>query len=147
MWTMTAQGLGRWLGHRLALSCLLSLLLLIAHQALMSSERHTMAMAVLSEWLAPASQTVLVAGLSPAHESDGQPMPQAPETVMSDCLNQQAIFPLLLLILVLSGILAELGSPLQSMTGLHAWMHGILAPYPPPLAPARRRALLQVFLN
>ncbi len=137
----------RWLGRRLTLACLLALALLQAHQAVMSSERHATSMAALHERLAPSPAIASAANLLSVAESGAHRTHHAPRTALADCLNQQAILPLLLLMLVLLGVLRAVGPALLPATGPRASAYRLLVPYPPPLASARRRALLQVFLN
>ena len=68
----------------------------------------------------------------------------APAMPVADCPLRRAVLSPLssLTLLVLLAALAAIAPPAQA-----AWQRARGSSLPPPLAPARRRALLQVFLN
>lgn len=129
---MRRQPSPQWLGRELVPLCALVLALCVAHQFLMASERHAAVMGPAGPQSAMATSGLLAAA-GPRH--GGVHGPEQPVSVMGDCPAQQAVIPLLLLALLALGLLAR---PLPwPAPGAHG----------PPLAPAQRRALLQVFQN
>lgn len=130
------------------LRCGLVLLLLVTHLALMTTERHVAVMGpLMGAGPAPAALGPLgQATAAPWAVGSGEDTPEAPHRpVLGDCPVQQAIMPLLLVLLILGGLIA-LRSVLSCEIGRPSGWH-LRHPLPPPLTPARRRALLQVFLN
>lgn len=134
--TATKQG---WAssGQGLLCVCWLGLLLLLTHQAAMASAQCAVAMGPLHGHVAMRSGPML--------STPPLPPPTVPAT-RGDCPAQQAVFPVLALLLLL--LIVVRGRP----TGRHALPGGVphhgepAVSYPPPLAARRRRALLQVFL-
>lgn len=132
----------RWLG----LCCALVFLLIVTHVFLMASERHATVMGPQMD----ATSTGAIARLLPqvaAHAGDEDGQPSAPHhPVRGDCPAQQAIPPFFLLLLLLVVLLRR---PLPTLPRAARRSRGwpCALSLPPPLDPARRRALLQVFLN
>ena len=127
-----------WFGRLTGLCCTLVLLLIVTHVALMTTERHIDAMGPLMD----GSPAAAAAGQG---DRSGEGVPEEPHhPVLGDCPARQAVLPLLLILLALGGLVA-LRSTISHDTGHQLGWHPRLSP--PPLAPARRRALLQVFLN
>lgn len=120
---------------------------LLGHAALMAS---AWCAAVLGSQHGAAAERALFA---PSHEAmpapDGgampQPTPYAPHQMPGICPAQQALPPLVLLLLLLAVALWWLraSAPLPDCVRL-AWA---IPRQPPPLPARQRRALLQVFLN
>lgn len=141
----------RWPGGGLLLPCLLAFAILLAHQALMTTEHHARAvvMGQRHEFVAAHSAPVPgptvgmvvppVPGVSVEERA-----PHAPHPTFGDCQIASALLPLLLL-LVLVGVCSRLGR--LSPAACHARWRGLATALAPPLAPARRRALLQIFRN
>ena len=130
------------------LGCGLVLLLLVTHLALMTTERHAAVMGPLVS-AGPEPAVLGASGQAAAAHGSvgiGEKTPEEPHRpVLGDCPAQQAILPLLLVLLVLGGLVTS-RPMLSRATGRPSGWH-LRLPLPPPLAPARRRALLQVFLN
>lgn len=132
------------LGGPFLLACLLGLALLLGHQLVMASAQHAAEMGM------DRGQVTLTAGTAQVvvgSADDLTPVDQQPLTGWEACFSQEGLLPTLLLLLTLAGIWwrcagATLGDMLPRV-GIHIarFLH------PPPLAPTRRRALLQVFLN
>jgi hypothetical protein len=131
----------RWLGF----CCALVFLLIVTHVFLMASERHAAVMGPQMD----AAPMGAIARLMPqimAHAGHEDSQPTSPHhTVLGDCPAQQAVPPLFLLLLLLIALLRRLLPPPQFARLSWAWLSSLSLP--PPLDPARRRALLQVFLN
>lgn len=132
-----------WLGG----CCALVFLLVVTHIILMASERHA---AVMSPQMGASSPMAAVPRILPqaaAHDAseDGrQPAPH--HTMLGDCPAQQTVPPLFLLLLILMALLRRL-LPITPLATRPVWAWQCRFSLPPPLDPARRRALLQVFLN
>lgn len=132
-------------GRQFLALCALVLALWIGHQFLMASERHAAVMDLTHGRAALASPVAALEGALAAH-ADGlgpERMPEQPMPLLGDCPAEQALVPVLLLLLLLG---ATIGSGWPWSLG--AAMPGqFLAtrPPPPPLLAARRRALLQIF--
>ncbi len=130
----------RWLG----LCCALVFLLVATHVVLMASERHT---AVMGPQMGAEPAMGAIARLLPHAATHEGEAPSAPHhAVLGDCPAQQAVPPLFLLLLLLMALLRRL-LPLPPRATRLAWAWSCRLSLPPPLAPARRRALLQVFQN
>lgn len=136
--------LGRRLGRPLLLACLLGLALLLGHQFVMASARHAMAMGTeasrhrvpaLAAW--PVSAALVAASV---REHRGAP------TGGEECLAQLGTLPLMLLLLALVGLRGRSRPSPPTVAAPHPWSRPARRFHPPPLAPSRRRALLQVFL-
>ncbi len=137
------------LGHGLVLLCMLVLAFCVTHQLLMASERHATVMGPLHQGAMssfPLASPAAIA-MSIVGEAGNGPLSRTPRPVMSECPAQQAVIPLLLVLGLLVGVLLRPGRALPLSAGLPAWSRGVRDFLLPSLAPARRRALLQVFLN
>jgi hypothetical protein len=124
-------------GQRRRLAVLLALIMLVAHLFLMAHESrqqsHTNhALAVTSS--APMQAIPVAAPTSPT----------APRSVLDGCPVAQATLPGALLLLLLTFLLGTQTRGVALTTPRSWWQ--LLRDPPPPLAPDRRRALLQVFL-
>ena len=151
MHTGAVEGSGVALRRLLAPACLLVLALLLAHVALMAGERHGEVMGPLHGHAASRSAApVLVAPEAVGTTGGGvvtpEPAPHAPPASLGDCPARQAVLPLLVLLFLLVGT-PRLFAVQPGGAGPFARPWGSRFSLPPPLAPARRRALLQVFLN
>jgi hypothetical protein len=149
---VTSESVQRLIGHHhhlprrrdLAVWSLLVLGLIVTHLALMTTERHAEVMGPLHA----AFGTIGMAspGIAeveaPGHQ---QHAPAAPDMVFGNCPAQQAVFPALLLLLFLAATIALISAPGDN---IRRALNGrvLTLGQPPPLAPAQRRALLQVFL-
>lgn len=141
----------RWLGGGLLLPCLLAFAILLAHQALMTTAHHARAvvMGQRHEFVAahaaplPGPTVETVAPPAPGASVEEQ-APHAPHPTFGDCRIASALLPLFLL-LVLVGACSRPGR--LSPAAFPARWRGIATVLVPPLAPARRRALLQIFRN
>lgn len=142
-----AQRRGGRLGRGLVLMCMLVLALCVTHQLLMASERHAMVMGPLHERVFPAPVAVSGATMPDASDPIEERRPRAPQPILGECPAQQAILPLLLMVLLLAGACLWVGRASLLPADSRAWSRSLRDFLPPPLAPARRRALLQVFLN
>lgn len=138
------RGWGRGLGHRLVLGCLLVLAVLAAHLALMASTLH--AEMVVRPHGVPAPAMVLGVDMADGHGAEEHPTPRAPRPILEDCSPGEALLPALLLLTLLVA-LGAFGVGLQPGGDRGAWPRGVRFSLPPPLAPTRRRALMQVFRN
>jgi hypothetical protein len=135
----------------LPLPCLLAFAILLAHQALMTTEHHARAVVVgqrhapVAAQAPPASGPTVetVAPTAPGVSVEGQ-APHAPHPTLGDCRVAGALLPLLML-LVLVGVGSRLGR--MSPAASPARWRGLATALAPPLAPSRRRALLQTFRN
>ncbi len=149
--TKVVQEPGVALRRGLAPVCLLILTLLLAHQALMISERHAEVMGSLrghtvSRSAPSTPMGARVAGVADDRAVATEPAPHVPPVSLGECPAQQAVLPLLLLLLLLSGALRRFA--IRPARGAVPYTRARGDRFlPPPLAPARRRALLQVFLN
>lgn len=138
-----AEKLRRVRGHPLLLACVFGFALLVGHQVVMASARHAADMGMTRPRAMPTAGTARVVA---APVGDLAPSEHRPLTGWEACLSQQGLLPTLLLLLALAGIWwrcagATLADSLSQPDARAArFLH------PPPLAPARRRALLQVFL-
>jgi hypothetical protein len=126
---------------RVRVCCSLVILLVVAHIVLMASERYD---ATIGPIVVGA---VVPAAVGAAHGDAraGEHAPDAPHPVVGGCSAQQAVLPVLLLLLALGALVALRAAAPRGRRSPLAWH--VRFPLPPPLAPARRRALLQVFLN
>lgn len=143
---VTRRQVGGQVHRRVGWCCALVLLLLIAHAALMASREHIAAIGPL-DWVAPAPCSGEhhengLASLGAAGRGDA---PSAPHSTLGDCLAVQAILPLLLALLSLNCLVGLRAAATRDTRRSLNW-HVCLS-LPPTLPPARRRALLQVFLN
>jgi hypothetical protein len=144
LWQQDAASLGR--PPRLLGWCVLVLVVIAVHQAFMGIGRCAQVMDGPHEHAgsgATATQQPNPALLTLAPD----PLfPTAPETGFWDCPAQRAVLPVLaaLAFLLALGGLAQAG---QVAIGPSPWSRGCGFSLPPPLAPTRRRALLQVFFN
>jgi hypothetical protein len=134
---------GRWLGH----GCVVVFLLIVTHVALMTSERHA---TVMGMQIGVPSPVGIIARLVPdtspqqgAAEHDNDPA--IPHSVLGDCPAQQAIPPLLpiLLLLIITQLRTVAAWPYAD-AAVRIWCRRFTPPSP--LTAARRRVLLQVFL-
>jgi hypothetical protein len=141
------QQVGRWVGRRVTLCCTLVLLLLAAHAALMASVQHVAVMGPLMGAVSLPGITEPPGDTGATHRDadGGKGAPAAPHPVLGDCPAQQAVLPLLLVLLALGSLVALRTTATRDTGHLLSWH--LCFSLPPPLAPARRRALLQVFLN
>ena len=138
---------GRRAEHWLGPCCALVFLLVVTHIILMASERHATVMAPQMGASSPMGAIARLLPRDAAHDAaeDGrQPAPH--HTMLGDCPAQQTVPPLFLLLLVLMALLRRL-LPTTPQATRPAWARPCRFSLPPPLDPARRRALLQVFLN
>ncbi len=148
MRALAAQRYSGWVGWGLPLACVLALTLLLTHQALMVIEHHAGVMVgrgtAVTEPLAAGKST---AGGTHGEAFGGTHDSGAPRSVLGDCPAQQAVLPILLLsalLLVLLGAFRAGTARMQTAGAPHP-AEGFPWSLAPP--PARRRALLQVFLN
>lgn len=145
--TVTDKRHGR-LGCPLLLACLLGLALLLGHQLVMASPWHAAAMSMDRGRVMPAAVTTRVVAV-PADDliPHTTPRDQQPLTRWQECLSQDGLLPALLLLLALAGIWWRLTS--AALADMYSRVEEQVARFlrPPPLAPSRRRALLQVFRN
>lgn len=140
--TMAGQLRAGQAEHWLGLCCALVFLLVVTHIILMASERHA---AVMSPQMGAASIGT-IARLLPRAMAHGEEPASPHHPVLGDCPAQQTVPPLFLLLLVLMALLRRL-LPITPRATRPAWAWPCRFSLPPPLDPARRRALLQVFLN
>jgi hypothetical protein len=136
--------------ERLIFGHLLVLALVLTHAALMATDHHSVAMEPLSaltevtDWSVDLLATLGAGGHE--HSSGRERMPAAPHPVLGDCPAQQAVLPLLLVLVILVALAFARGGTTLVASGLPrhwpAWWS-----LPPPLPASRRRALLQVFRN
>jgi len=128
---------GRTGGRRYLAGAFLVLGLLVAHLLLMAHEpghaQHT------SHDAAATTAAMSLAMLTVTPDA-----PATPRSVLDGCPVAQATLPGVLLLLLLMFALGARAWALP-LTTAQTWAGSFRAP-PPPLAPARRRALLQVFL-
>ena len=132
----------------LVLGCLFVLALLLTHVALMASERHGEVMGPPPAGIAStieAAGAMIAKGVPHKDTSAGGRAPALPHSTLGDCPAQQAVLPLLLLLLVLAGLPRLHVAAPRATAPLLGWRARFVLP--PPLAPARRRAFLQVFRN
>ena len=132
------------------LAPLVALALLAVHLGLLTSERHGPATGPWHGRVEPASIASHAALSAVPHGAAEELGRHARHTVLGGCPAQQAILPLLWAALaLLSAFLALRGRRHGSagLDGLPARMHALPPAVPPPLQSARRRALLQVFLD
>ncbi len=131
-------------GHRFLLACLLGFALLLAHQLLMATPRHAAEMGLAH----PRGMAALPMAQPAAGVLVGDlPAGPLPPANWEACLAQAGLLPALLLLLVLAGLARRLWGGGAVPTGRHADRPRRRFLHPPPLEPARRRALLQVFRN
>lgn len=142
---------GRWQGARrgdaLVLMCLLVLALCLTHQLLMVTARHLTVMGPLHERgiLSPSPAPTAMTILSGAGELNSLHLPVVPQPMTGECPAQQAIVPVLL-VLILLAVFLRLGRGPALPTVSRYPAFGLCDFLPPPLTPARRRALLQIFI-
>ena len=124
------------------LLCAFVLALCLAHQLLMASEQHAAVME-------PTSARFALAPLAlPAAEGSGHGglrLPEPSMPLLGDCPAQQAILPVLLALLVLGCLVGACSWP--ALLTPCVSLERAPSAHGPPLSAARRRALLQVFLN
>lgn len=145
--TVTSQQYRLWRDRGLVVACLLILTVCVTHQFLMVSEQHIRVMMPLHYQRAPVLSALPQIAIPVAHEYAEQRNAGHPHLVLNDCTAQQAIVPFLLwalFLLVASIIFSDSAAATSRATLLR---RGDLWTLPYPLAPSRRRALLQVFLN
>ncbi len=129
-------------GRRVLLACLFGLILLLGHQLVMATERHATQMGM---GHGPSMRTSLMAAPTTLLAAGDTDNPQ-PLTTWDECLGQNGVLPLLLLLLAFAGTW-RLGATSLTAAITRWWGLFSLSLHPPPLKPARRRALLQVFRN
>lgn len=126
-------------GRRCELCCLFVFLLVATHMALMADTRRMVAIGL---------QMRPTDGLIATGVADQEGRPVGPQPLLGDCPAQRAVLPLFLLLLLLLLLVSHRCQGKASVADvgtLCRWQHRISLP--PPLAPARRRAVLQIFLN
>ena len=143
--TVTARCFGRR-GCPLLPTCLLVLVLFLGHQLLMATPQHALAMDMgrgPDLALSPAVQGVATSAAFLAARDGGG---SNPLTGWEECLAQAGVVPLLLLLLTFADLWS--GRTRAALAGRYARIaaRAVRLLHPPPLAPSRRRALLQVFI-
>ena len=151
MHTGAVEGSGAAARRTLTPACLLILALLLAHVALMADERHAEVMGPLHGHAAsrsadPAPVAAKFGGATGGGAVAPEPAPHVPPASLGECPARQAVLPLLVLLFLLVGT-PRLLAVQPGGAGPFARPWGSRFSLPAPLAPARRRALLQVFLN
>lgn len=121
--------------ERLLFACLLCVTILVGHHVLMGGMWPTMPVAQADGH--GATGLALLSSALPDARSPRSPC--APDALLGHCLDPQGLLPLLLL------ALAAIACLLPGLAGDPRLARGALGAAPPPLSPARRRALLQVF--
>lgn len=152
MWrTMRGTLIGQWrdrqCGRWLGLCYVSALLLIVTHVALMATERHWVMMGPQMHATTPTGNSAVLVPDDAIIQSDPDHggAPTTPRSVLGDCPAQQALPPLFLLLVLLLAMLLAVPPILTADRDVpHGWHHRSSST--PPLAPARRRALLQVFL-
>lgn len=129
--------------HFVAL-CAAVVVLCIGHQLLMASDRHATVMGSAHGWTGGTLPAAPLAGAMGVHRADlaSERVPEMPLPLLGDCPAQQAVVPLLLLLVLLIG--GTGGWWMVPGAGGAACRLPVRS-LPPPLPPAKRRALLQVF--
>jgi len=136
---VAAKAQGR-LGNSFLLACLFVLTLLLGHQLIMASPTHATEMGM-DPTLTAGSMRVTV-------ESAGDltPVDRLPLTGWEACFSPEGLLPALLSLLTLASIWWRCASVTLPAKTPRVGGHIARFLHPPPLEPARRRALLQVFL-
>jgi hypothetical protein len=132
------------------LASLVALALLAVHLALLTSERHGPATGPVHGCVEPAALASHAVRSAVPHGADEEPGRHSRHTVLGGCPAQQAILPLLSAALALLGAFLALRGRRHGSAGPagpSARLRAFPPAVPPPLQSARRRALLQVFLN
>lgn len=132
------------LGRPFLLACLLGFALLLGHQLVMATAQHADAMGM------DRGRVALTAGTTPAvagPADDLAPVERQPLTGWEACFSQDGLLHTLLLLLTLVGIWWRCAGTTLAALLSRAGNRVARFLHPPPLAPARRRALLQVYLN
>lgn len=134
------------LKHRFVTLCALILALCVAHQFLMASERHAAVMGPVHQQAAAPSPLAVAMyhNLNLVAPAPG-PLPGMPLPFMGDCPARQAIVPALFLLMLLVGGALGFGGWLNLLSAVAARPRAPSLLLGSPLAPTRRRALLQVF--
>ena len=131
------------LGRSFLLACLLGLALLLGHQLVMASPQHATEMGMdRGRVTLTAGTTQVVAG--PTGELT--PAERQPLSGWEACFSQEGLLPALLSLLTLTSIWWLCASVTLPAKTPRVGGHIARFLHPPPLEPARRRALLQVFL-
>lgn len=144
---VTAKRRGR-LGRPLLLAWLLGLALLLGHQVIMATARHGDDMGMGLDRIGLTAVTAqAVAAPADQRDSPSTPGDRQPLTGWEECFSQVGLLPALPSLLTLAGMLWLFTSP--AAVGMVSWAGEQFSRFlhPPPLAPSRRRALLQVFRN
>lgn len=136
------------LGRRLSFASLLVLAVLLGHALIMASPRHAEGMAM------GRGRAMGAAGIAPAVAAladDTAPAPapgdRQPPPRWAGCSPQDGVLPTLLLLLIGAVLWWRAARTARLDTPARAGRRAARAARPPPLAPSRRRALLQVFRN
>ena len=137
------------LGRRLLLAGLLGLALLLSHPLLLATERHASDRSTAASHgmrTRPVAHAAAMAAIFPG-AGDADAEERRPLPIWEECFAPNAILPVVLLLLALLGASRWFGRGSPVLPGLPGGPADPRAFHPPRLAPARRRALLQVFLN
>src|SRR5262245_38519756 len=133
---LAAGGAGvrrRTLTGGLSLWCLLVFGLVVTHQLLMTTERHTWVMGDIHGTIGLAAPSAPGHAVMTAADHD-QPAPAMP-TMLGDCPAQQAIVPILLVLLTLAVAISIAGAT-DGACRLATTARGRARVHPPSLAPA-----------
>ena len=135
-------------GRHLLLASLLVLVALLGHQLIMASPQHAEGMVMGRGQSMGAADTAHAVAAS-ADDRTPHPTPgdQQPLSGWAECFSQDGVLPTLLLLLVIVVLWWRPTSTAAIDTLARAGQRAARFLHPPPLEPARRRALLQVFLN
>jgi hypothetical protein len=134
-------------GRLLLLASLLVLVAFLGHQLIMASPQHAEGMVMdRGQGMGAADTAHAIAASADDRTPHPAPGDRPPLSGWAECFSQDGVLPTLLLILIIVALWRP-ASVAPSASLARAGRRAARFLHPPPLEPARRRALLQVFLN